>query len=104
MKAGGAASFDLRGGTLYVCGDLGLDEEAGFEQALAALVRAEADALVLDLSGVDYLGSGYVRYLALTMVEAKRRNRPIALLAKKRTARLLHLAGLDKLGTVEVVD
>lgn len=99
-----APSFEIEGNTLRVSGELGVDEERAFEQALRTLLATSYAALVVDLSGVKYASSGYVRHIAMAIMEAKRKNRTITLRASRRIARLLQIGGVDRLAPLEVVN
>jgi anti-anti-sigma regulatory factor len=50
---------------------------------------------------VRYVASIYVRHLAFAMMEAKRADVRLTVVAGRRVMRLLKLGGLDKLGHVE---
>jgi len=54
----------------------------------------------VDLSGVGYVSSSYVRHVAMAMIEARKTGRAVTVRARKRVARLLRLGGLDKLGDI----
>lgn len=95
------ARFDLSGDTLMVSGDLGPHEEKAFVDALRGLVETEAESLVLDLSGVRYLGSSYVRHVAKMLMEAKKEGKAVTVRAHQRVVRILEMGGLDKLGAIE---
>ena len=94
---------------------MGPDEEPGFESALRRLMEADSRALVIDLAKVTYVSSSHVRrsrdhdvvpatrHLAAVMVEARESGRSITLRVRERSARILRMAGLDKVGNIEVV-
>ena len=96
--------FVMEGHTLTVHGELGPDDEGAFQKALEDLLAIEAEQYVIDLSGVPYMSSGYVGPIALLMVEARKKGRPVTVLARSKAARLLHLGGLDRLAEVRTVD
>ncbi len=99
--------FEVSGHTLTVHGELGPDNEEAFQEALQELlaaVEAEgAQQLVIDLSDVEYMSSGYVGPIALLMVDARKKGRPVTVLARPKAAQLLHLGGLDRLAEVRTV-
>lgn len=99
-------SFEVAGNRLRVCGELGPDDEKeeAFAKASQGLMETEHETLVIDLTAVRYMGSSYVRHIAPVMVWAKQHGRSVTVRATKRVARLLSIAGLDRLGDVEVVD
>ena len=97
-------SFEIRGSTLRVCGELGPGEQGVFGKVSQALKETRDKTLVIDLSVVDFMTSSYVRDIALLMVWAKQHDRSVVVRATKRVARLLSMGGIDKLGNVEVVE
>lgn len=96
-----APHFDLAGAALTVTGDLSADDEPAFQEALAGLLATGERSLRVDLSSVRYVASIYVRHLAFAMMEAKRADVRLTVVAGRRVMRLLKLGGLDKLGHVE---
>ncbi len=107
-RAGGLAAIEVEEGTLRASGVLGYEDEERFASALGRLLdflkTGACERLVVDLSEVDFVSSSYVRHIAHVMVEAKRDGRRVVVRARERVARILRLAGLDKLGDFEVVD
>lgn len=97
-------NFELSGGTLRVDGDLSADEEGRFLEALDRLFQTGAESMVVDLSGVQYLGSSYVRHVAMLIVKGTQKGRTVTVRAHERAARILKLGALDKIGTIEVVE
>ena len=97
------AKFDLSGDTLSVSGDLGTQEERAFGEALNRMFETGAESVVVDLSGVRYLGSSYVRHVAMLMVKGNQKGRTVTVRARERAARILRMGGLDKIGAIEVV-
>lgn len=99
-----AMELEVRGGTLRARGDLGPHEEDAFNRALQGLMEAEHEDVVIDLSGILRISSGYVRDIALVMVHARQHGRAVRVRATKRVARVLSMGGVDKLGEVVVVE
>ena len=96
-------SFDLSGDTLRVSGDLTMQEEGAFKDALDRLFETGADTMVVDLSGVRYLGSSYVRHVAMLIIKGNQKGRTVTIRAHERAARMLRMGALDKIGKIEVV-
>ena len=96
-------SFDLSGDTLRVSGDLTMQEEGAFKDALDRLFETGADTMVVDLSGVCYLGSSYVRHMAMLIIRGNQKGRTVTIRAHERAARMLRMGALDKIGKIEVV-
>lgn len=99
-----APSFEVEGGALRVRGELGVEDEKAFEQSLGALLASNSPELIIDMSGVSYASSGYVRHIAMAIVEARQKGRSISIRASRRIARLLQIGGVDKLAPLEIVD
>lgn len=64
-----------------------------------ALVRAEGRALVVDLTGVSFLGSHGLTALSVAALEARERREPLRLVVDENrpVIRSLEIAGLDHL-------
>ena len=97
------AKFDLAGDTLSVSGDLGTHDEPEFGRALDSLFETGAETMVVDLTGVRYLSSTYVRHVAMLVIKARQKERSVAVRAHERVVRILRMGGLDKIATIEVV-
>lgn len=97
-----AATFDVRGNTLRVRGELGLGQRSVLQEQLAKLIETDDVPLVLDLSGIRFLGSGYMGIVSSAILAAKKRGHAFTIRAASRMLRLLKLAGMDKLGTFEL--
>jgi anti-anti-sigma factor len=97
--------FAVEGNMLAVRGELGPESEGAFRKALEELLAAGGDErYVIDLSEVRYVSSGYVGPIAQALVEARRKGRPVTILAKRKAVHLMRLSGLDKLADVQVAD
>lgn len=97
------ARYTLGRAGLRVAGELSSDDEGSFDYHLRKLLDSGEPELTLDLSEVRYVSSGYVRHVAVAMIDASKRGIKFKVLAGPRTARLLRLGGIDKLGTIEEV-
>ena len=96
--------IEVSGNTLRVFGDLGPDEVLAFRKAAQDLVETEHGDLVMDLAGTRYIGSVYVRDIALVMLEAKKLGRSVSVRTTRSVARILSMVGVDKLGDIQVAD
>ncbi len=97
------AKFDLAGDTLSVSGDLGAQDEKELERALEGLFDTGTEIMVVDLTGVRYLSSSYVRHVAMLAIRAKQKERSVVVRAHERVVRILKMGGLDKIATIEVI-
>jgi anti-anti-sigma factor len=93
--------FTVSGARLTVTGDLRSGDEAEFAEALSALVSTGERQLTVDLSGVRYVSSSYVRHVATAVMQARQEGGHVRILASRRAVRLLRMGGLDKVCTVE---
>lgn len=101
---GEEATFEVSGNTLRVCGELGPDDEEVFSATVYGLMETEHETLVIDVTGVRFIRSNCVHDIVLMMVQARQDGRPVSVRATERVARILSAAGVDKVGTIEVVD
>ena len=99
----GEAGLVLEGNTLTAHGELSPEGQKAFSDALQGLLETDHQQFVLDLSDVRYMSSGYVGPIAVAMVEARKKGRPVTVLATKKSAHLLHLGGLDRLAEIRIV-
>jgi len=93
----------VNGNTLRVAGELGPDNESPFDEATRKLLASQENPLVVDLSGVHYVASSYVRHIVTFAIEANRQGLTVVLVAERRTIRMMELGGLDRLDNVELV-
>ena len=100
---GEATSYELSGGTLRVVGPIGYDLNPQFRAKCDELLASDAKDLVLDLSMVLYLSSSHLGVLARLMTQAAEAKKTVLVRTNKKAARVLALAGIDRLGRIEVV-
>jgi anti-anti-sigma factor len=98
-----APLYALEDDCLRACGELGPEHENRFESIINELLGFDSKRLVIDMTEVTYLSSGYVRILVFAIVQADKSDRTIVIRTNARAARILQLGGVDKLGTVDVV-
>jgi anti-anti-sigma factor len=102
MRHDAAATYDIQGNTLRVRGELELDERSVLQEQLAKLIETDDAPLVLDLSGISFMGSSYMGIVSSAILAARKRGHAFTIRAASRMLRLLKLAGIDKLGTFEL--
>ncbi len=98
----GQAEFVLEGNRLTVRGEVGLKDEARYAEALFKLLETELEELVIDLTGLDYLSSGYVGAMCLLAHAATRAKRSVLVIASPEVGHILTITGLDKLVMVRI--
>lgn len=81
---------------LAVTGDIDMVTAPEFEKALLAALRERPAVLVVDLGGVEFLGSAGLTALVAAHQEAGQRTRLRVVAASSATARPLQLTGLDQ--------
>lgn len=96
--------IEKHGNTLSVSGELSFGQEKPFEVALQELVRDAVGVVAVDMTGVSYMSSSYVRIMANAMMAAKTKSKTVVVRANSRLIRLFQIGGLDRLGTLELVN
>jgi anti-anti-sigma factor len=92
--------FEREGAVLRVAGSIGYDLNEEFRDRCEELLSSEGSELTLDLSGVEYLSSTQIGVIADVLARAKRAEKSATLRAAPKVARILKLAGLDRLGQI----
>ena len=96
-------TFTISGETLLVTGDLHAAAEDQFRDAMRELLASGVESPVIDITGVQYRGSSYVRLIAMAMMQAKDEGHSLTVRAAERTVRILEMGGLAKLGNIVAV-
>ncbi|TVT02959.1 STAS domain-containing protein [Amycolatopsis bartoniae] len=84
------------GTVLAVSGDIDMVTAPEFEKQVLAVVRERPGTLVVDLGGVDFLGSAGLTALVAAHQEAGDHTELKVVAASSATARPLQLTGLDQ--------
>ncbi len=100
----GEAELFLDGNRLVVRGELGPHDEKRYADALYAYLTSGGKEWVLDFTDLDYMSSAYVGSTALFSRVARQGGGTMVILANKKVAHILALAGLDKIVDVRTVD
>jgi anti-anti-sigma factor len=90
-----------------ITGEIDMSNADELRTALAAAMHADARAMVLDLTGVEYLDSAGIRLLYLfgEDVQARRQKLQVVIPSASMVADVLRLAGVTgHVGAVETVD
>jgi anti-anti-sigma factor len=100
-----AIDFEVNGNVLIAkCAEINYDQEAPFEKALTALVAAMNADLTIDLSGVTYMNSSCIRFVAEAIVRGNQKSFKTKVRARQKIMRLFEMAGINKLGEFELVE
>ena len=92
----------LEGNRLTVRGEIVPRMEAQFAEALSELLKSDQKELVIDLTDLDYLSSGYVGAMCLLVHMATQAKRSVVVIASPEVGHMLTLTGLDKLAQIRI--
>jgi anti-anti-sigma factor len=95
-------SFEVRGNTLHVTGELSLDSEPALATTLADLVNSDNETIIVDMLDVTFMSSSYVRHLVDAVMELAKSSRTMTIRARGQVLRVLKMVQLDSLAVVEV--
>ena len=90
-----------------IVGEIDMSNADDLREALAAAMPAGARAIILDLTGVDYLDSAGIRmvYMLDQDVQVRRQRLQVVVSPESMVADVLRLAGVsDHIGALETVD
>ena len=99
-----AAAYELSGNTLSITGAIGYDLNPIFRTKCKELLKAEDETIVVDLGPVLYISSSHLGVLAELMAGAEGAGKKVTVRASDKAARVIRLAGLDSMCTLEAVD
>jgi len=89
------------GATVFLTGELDLATAPTFEDALAAVYKADVVDLVIDLGGVTFIDSSGLHELVVALKRQRGRGGDVVLRAPSRqTSRVLDIVGLTTLFTI----
>ena len=71
-----------------------------FGQHLQAFVEKASRDFEIDISEIRYVSSSFIGYLARALVDARARGCGVSIRANDRVAKLLTVAGIDKLAPI----
>jgi len=89
------------GDTATVMGHLGVTELKPVQDALRALGRQGHKTITIDLVRADYMSSSYLGVVVGVAAEMEKSGGRVTVRAQGQILRLLQLAGLDKVLTIE---
>jgi anti-anti-sigma factor len=80
---------------LELVGEIDIDEARALEEAVESAMQTDAEEVVIDLAGLDYIGSvGIGALLRLNVLSRQKGGRLSVRGARGQVARLLQLTGL----------
>ena len=95
-----SSQFEESEGRLRITGELDSSTLEPFGEHLEAFVRKASGDFEIDLSEIRYVSSSFMGYLARTLVDAKAKGCSVTIRTNSRLARLLKVAGIDKLAPI----
>ena len=95
--------YELDGTVLRVSGDLEDPLDTEFDIYSDRLLHLEEGLLTLDLTGVRYMGSWYLGRIADMSIRANLEDKKLKVVAAKDVAKIICMAGLDKMVEFEAV-
>ncbi len=88
------AELHMAGGTLQVGGKLFEQDDARLRRWTRKLLRAEAEVVVIDMSGIERICSRGVGTWAAVLVDLRSEGRGLRLIASPEAEKVLQLAGV----------
>ena len=85
---------------LKITGDLDSSALEPFGEHLQSFVAKATHDFEIDITEIRYVSSSFIGYLARALVDAKAKGCSVRICANSRVARLLELAGIDKLASI----
>ena len=95
--------YDLDGSLLRVSDDLEDPLDTEFDIHSSRLLGVDSKLLTLDLTGVEYMGSWYLGRIADLSIQANLTEKGLKIIASDQIAKIIRLAGLDKMVEFEEV-
>lgn len=96
------AIFVLKGGRLTVSGEIVPQTEALYAEALFRLLETEFKELVIDLTDLDYLCSGYVGAMCMFAHATARSGRSVLVIASPEVGHILTMTGFNRLAQIRL--
>ncbi len=94
------SNFEETEGRLRITGELDSSTLKPFGERLEAFVEKSSGDFEIDISDIRYVSSSFIGYLARSLVDAKAKGCGVNIRANDRIARLLKVAGIDKLASI----
>jgi len=93
--------IQVEGTVVRLVGQLAVAELKPVEKAMREVVKQKPETLTLDLVHVDYMSSSYLGLIVGTASELEKAGGHVHVKAQGQVLRLLQLAGVDKVVTIE---
>ena len=95
-----SSQFEESKGRLRITGELDRSTLEPFGEHLKAFVEKTSRDFEIDLSEIRYVSSSFIGYLARALVDAKAKGCSVTIRTNDRLARLLRVAGIEKLAPI----
>ncbi|MHC4248105.1 MAG: STAS domain-containing protein [Planctomycetota bacterium] len=96
------SNFEESEGRLKVTGELDRSSLEPFGEHLKAYVGKASGDFEIDMIDIRYVTSSFIGYLARSLIDAKAKGCSVKILVNDRVAKLLKVAGIDKLAPIVV--
>ena len=96
------SSFEESEGCLRIKGELDNSALEPFGEHLESFVAKATGDLEIDMYDIRYVTSSFIGYLARALVDAKAKGCSMRIRTNERVARLLKVAGIDRLAPLVI--
>ena len=86
--------------SLRITGDLDSSTLEPFGEHLQSFVNRATHDFEIDITDIRYVSSSFIGYLARALVDARAKGCSVSICANSRVAKLLKVAGIDKLASI----
>ena len=98
-----AEKFVIDGDFLFVRGQLGIEDEKKYSEALFALLNSGHKDIKIDFSALEYVSSSYIGATGLLVMMAKQKDITPLLIVNDKIERTFRMAGLHEMVEFKVV-
>lgn len=100
----GDAKFTIEGNRLTARGRVDADDCGAFRDALTTLIDSGGKQMVVDVRGIESVGSIWIGMIAAAMARARAKGVKVKVIGTPRVTVLLDDAGLSMLGDIRSVE
>ena len=96
--------FVIDGDFLFVRGQLGIEDEKKYSEALFAMLNSGHKEIKIDFSALEYVSSTYIGATGLLIMMAKQKEISPLLIVNEKIERTFRMAGLHEMVEMKVID
>ena len=100
---GGAEKFVIDNDFLFVRGQLGIEDEKKYSEALFKLLNSGHKDINIDFSALDYVSSSYIGATGLLIMMAQEKQVTPLLIVNEKIEKTFRMAGLHEMVEFKVV-